>query len=65
MVGAVSRWYVDEGDVVREGDMIANIETEKVSTELRSPVAGRIRRLLTKLHEDVAVGSVILFIEPM
>lgn len=65
VVGAVSRWYVSEGDLVHEEDLIADIETEKVSTELRSPVDGRVRHLFAKIHADIAVGSVILEIDPL
>jgi pyruvate dehydrogenase E2 component (dihydrolipoamide acetyltransferase) len=58
--GNLAKWLVAEGDLVRPGDPIAEIETDKVSMELESVDAGRIARLLVaEGTENVAVGAVI------
>ena len=64
-VGSVTRWLVREGQVVLAGDLIAEIDTEKIASELESPVGGRISQLLVALNAEVAVGTPIIEIEPL
>ena len=42
---SVLRWLKSEGDRVRVGEAVVELETEKVSYELESPVAGVCSRL--------------------
>ncbi len=63
-VGSVIQWHVSVGDPVKEGQVIAAVETEKVNTDVESPVAGLVARLLISVDEEVAVGTVIALIEP-
>jgi len=44
----VVRWLKREGDTVREGEALVELETEKVSFELESPVAGILLKVLAK-----------------
>ena len=60
--GTVVAWYVDEGDHVVEGEMIAEVETEKVENELEAPCAGVVARILVDEDETVAVGTVLAVI---
>ena len=60
--GTVVAWYVDEGDHVVEGEMIAEVETEKVENELEAPCAGVVARILVDEDETVEVGAVLAVI---
>lgn len=57
--GRITAWLVAVGDVVQEGQPLANIETEKVDTDLESPAAGTVSELLFEPGSDVEVGTVI------
>lgn len=58
--GTLAKWLIAEGDMVRAGDLIAEIETDKATMEFEAAESGRIAKLLiTEGTDDVAVGSVI------
>ncbi len=57
------RWHKAEGDVVSKDDVIADIATDKVDTELPTPVSGKIQSLLYKPNDVVKVGNIIAKIE--
>ena len=44
--GKLAKWHVKEGDVVKAGDILAEIETDKAMMEFESIDAGRITKLL-------------------
>ncbi|SEK92277.1 pyruvate dehydrogenase E1 component beta subunit [Roseivivax marinus] len=44
--GRLARWFVREGDAVEEGDVIAEIETDKATLEFEAVAAGRLGRIL-------------------
>jgi pyruvate dehydrogenase E2 component (dihydrolipoamide acetyltransferase) len=55
--GTLAKWLVKEGDTVKSGDLIAEIETDKATMELEAHEDGRIGRLLiAEGTADVAVG---------
>jgi pyruvate/2-oxoglutarate dehydrogenase complex dihydrolipoamide acyltransferase (E2) component len=64
-MGVVLRWAIAEGDVVGQGDLLAEVELEKVNAEVESPVAGRVERLLVGLEAEVNAGTVIAHIQPI
>lgn len=41
----ISRWLVKEGDEVKEGDILLEVATDKVDTEVPSPVAGKVLKI--------------------
>ena len=53
----VSRWLKKEGDNVKQGDPLVELETEKISYELESPYEGVLVRILAKETEEVPVGD--------
>ncbi len=56
----LARWLVEVGDLVKPGDLLAEIETEKATMELEATDEGRIATLLVEEgSEHVAVGTVI------
>jgi pyruvate/2-oxoglutarate dehydrogenase complex dihydrolipoamide acyltransferase (E2) component len=61
--GVIVEWLVKEGDVVKAGDSIAVIETEKVETELESPATGTIVEISVATDTEIPVGDIIAYIE--
>jgi len=58
--GKLARWLKKEGDAVRSGDVIAEIETDKATMEVEAVDEGVITRILVpEGTENVAVNSVI------
>jgi pyruvate dehydrogenase E2 component (dihydrolipoamide acetyltransferase) len=57
--GQVVKWLKAEGDEVAEGDVIAEIETDKATMELVARGSGVLRKRLLGEGETAAVGSVI------
>jgi pyruvate/2-oxoglutarate dehydrogenase complex dihydrolipoamide acyltransferase (E2) component len=53
----VVRWLKHEGDSVKEGEALVELETEKVSYELESPVAGVLLKVLAREAVEVPVGD--------
>lgn len=62
--GTVVAWHVVEGERVVEGQVIAEVETEKVENELEAPCAGVVAQILVQEDETVDVGTVLAVIDP-
>ncbi len=58
----ITRWVKKEGDTVSEDEPMVEIATDKVDSEIPSPVAGVIKQILFKENDVVAVGKVIAVI---
>lgn len=58
----IVRWHKKEGDQVTEDESIADLATDKVDSEIPSPVEGTISKLLFKEGDIVPVGKVIAII---
>lgn len=57
--GTITKWLKKEGDTIERDEMILEISTDKVDTEVPSPVAGILYKILAQEEETVEVGSVI------
>jgi pyruvate/2-oxoglutarate dehydrogenase complex dihydrolipoamide acyltransferase (E2) component len=53
----VVRWLKHEGDPVKQGDLLVELETEKVSYELESPYEGVLMKILAQETAEVPVGD--------
>ena len=42
----ITKWFVKEGDQVQEDDVLLEIATDKVDSEIPSPVAGKVSKIL-------------------
>ncbi len=61
--GTLVSWLKQEGDQVAEGEVIAEIETEKITNELEAPAGGVISKLLVEEDtEEIPVGTVLCII---
>ncbi len=63
--GEIVRWLVKEGDEVKEGQPLVEVETDKALAELPSPRTGIILKIMAKEKEIVKVGQVIVVIGEM
>lgn len=61
--GLISSWTVKVGDVVAVDHIVAMIETDKVTVEVRSPIAGKITKLYAAEGAEVNVGEPIMDVE--
>lgn len=62
--GTLLSWLKQEGDRVEEGEVIAEIETEKITSELEAPVSGVISKILIEAAtEDIPVGTPLCIID--
>ena len=59
--GKIVQWLKAEGEAVREGEFIAEIETDKATVELEAPATGTLARLHAA-GDEVPVGQAIAVI---
>jgi pyruvate dehydrogenase E2 component (dihydrolipoamide acetyltransferase) len=57
--GTIARWLVHEGDAVHEGDVLAEIETDKATMELNAYSDGVLLRILVQDGEAAELGAPI------
>lgn len=55
--GTVTRWLKEEGDDVEVDEPLLEVSTDKVDTEIPSPVAGKLSKILAAEDETVEVGG--------
>ncbi|NLG58315.1 MAG: 2-oxo acid dehydrogenase subunit E2 [Clostridiales bacterium] len=60
--GAVEKWLIKEGDVINEGDVIAEIVTDKLTNDLVSEVGGTVLKLVAPEGEDIPVKGVLAIV---
>jgi len=59
----ITKWFVKEGDKIEEDDMLFEIATEKVDSEIPSPVDGVIKKILFEVDSIVPVGELVAIIQ--
>jgi len=60
--GTVTRWLVAVGDTIAVDEPLVEVSTDKVDTEVPSPVAGVVEQILVEEDEDVEVGAPLVVI---
>ncbi len=60
--GTVTRWLKKVGETVAVDEPLVEVSTDKVDTEIPSPVAGVIQAILVQEDETVSVGAVLVII---
>lgn len=61
--GTIVDWFKQIGDDVAKGDVLCQIETEKVAADFESPVAGRLVEIVAGPGSVAEVGSVLCRLE--
>ncbi|NGX31188.1 MAG: Dihydrolipoyllysine-residue acetyltransferase component of pyruvate dehydrogenase complex [Chlamydiae bacterium] len=59
----ILRWFKKVGDLVKEDEILLEVATDKVNSEIPSPYSGVIKELCVKEEELVDVGSVLCKLE--
>ncbi len=60
--GTITRWLKQVGDTVEVDEPLLEVSTDKVDTEIPSPVAGKILELKAEEDETVEVGAELCII---
>ena len=60
--GTVTRWLKNEGDVVAIDEPLLEVSTDKVDTEIPSPAAGVLQKIVVGPDQTVAVGTELAII---
>ena len=55
--GTVTRWLKAEGDQVSVDEPLLEVSTDKVDTEIPSPVAGTLQKIVVQVDQTVPVGA--------
>ncbi len=58
----ITKWFVEPGQKVSEDDIIVEIATDKVDSEIPSPVSGIVKQINFKVDDIVRVGGVLAII---
>lgn len=59
----ITKWLKAEGDMISEDEVICELATDKVDSEIPSPVEGKLIKILCKEGEVVPVGKLIAIID--
>jgi 2-oxoglutarate dehydrogenase E2 component (dihydrolipoamide succinyltransferase) len=58
----ITKWFVKEGDTIVEDDILFEVATDKVDSEIPSPVEGTINKIFHPENATVPVGEVLAII---
>ncbi len=61
--GKIVKWHKRPGEQIERDEILLEISTDKVDTEIPSSAAGILSKIITQEQETVSVGSVIALIE--
>ena len=61
--GTVTRWLKAEGDHINVDEPLLEVSTDKVDTEIPSPVSGTLSKILVQIDSTVPVGADLAIIE--
>src|SRR5438270_11240773 len=60
--GKILRWIKKEGDPVKKGEMLAEVETDKVNIEIEAFASGTLRKILVSEGNSAPIGAAIALI---
>jgi len=61
--GMITEWKKKVGDHVEQGEILLEIETDKVTTEVESAVTGTLVEIVAEVDETVEITKTIAWIE--
>ena len=61
--GTIIKWHKKKGDTVKRDEIIFEISTDKVDTEIPSPAAGILSEIIVKEGETVEVGTTVAVVQ--
>lgn len=60
----VVQWFKKEGDTVLLDEPLLEVSTDKVNSEIPSPVAGVLQKICAQVDEELQVGELLAIVEP-
>ena len=63
MEATIISWMFSEGDMVKEDDSVVEIATDKVDSDVPTPVSGKIVKILKQKDEVAKIGEAIAIME--
>src|SRR5712691_9243378 len=57
--GTIGKWLKSPGDKVNKYDLLVEVQTDKVNTEIPSPVAGTLREVKVQEGQTVPIGTLL------
>jgi pyruvate dehydrogenase E2 component (dihydrolipoamide acetyltransferase) len=62
--GTITKWHKQVGDTISEDEVLFEVSTDKVDSEVPSPLSGTVTEILVPEGETVAVGTKLAVISP-
>ncbi len=60
--GTITKLFVKEGDIINEDDVLFELATDKVDSEIPSPVSGKVKEIRCTENETYPVGQIVIII---
>lgn len=60
--GTVGKWHKKEGEIVKKGDILLEIETDKITTEMESEFEGVLLKIVAKEGAEIPVQGLLAYI---
>lgn len=61
--GTITTWHRKEGDYVFEGEVLLEVEVDKIAGEIESPCNGILRKVICEEGATMPVGAVVAEVE--
>src|SRR5436190_21761528 len=61
--GTIGKWLKQPGEKVEKYDLLVEVQTDKVNTEIPSPVAGTLKDVAVKEGDTVPIGTLLATFE--
>ena len=61
--GTITKWFKAVGDVVAEDEVLFEVSTDKVDSEVPSPVGGVLTEIRVAEGDTVGTGDILIIIE--
>ena len=62
--GQIVEWEIEEGEIVKKGDILFTFKVGEVIYELEAPENGMLGRVVSFENEKVPVGGLVAYLDP-
>jgi pyruvate dehydrogenase E2 component (dihydrolipoamide acetyltransferase) len=59
----IEKWFKNVGDTVKEGELLYELSSEKLTQEIEAPVSGTLTKIYKQVGETAANGDLLAEIE--
>lgn len=60
--GMIVAWKKQVGDIISDGEVIAEVDTDKTTLEIESPISGKLLQILVQVNQTVPVNTPIAIV---